>query len=341
MVKLTDEEKEELNKRRWLRHMKIMEKREAKRTERNWAEHMKKMEKQDAERVEKNWADHMEKQNAKLEDHFEENWVGKDAYIKEMNIRKQRIIRQYGTEPTICFFHYLHNAVNYIGEKNLRKCFESLVGQGDEVIIGDYGSTDGTKELAKEYGFKVVDVEKVEGITLAQSKIKNKIIKETNCNFMVECDIHIEYPKNITDIIRDWIRHNPITKKMLVLRGPWINKDGVLQREYSFGPAVVFYTPYLIEARGYDERCYMGYGGTHYGVSLMLDVYRLEFDDQHLDTMIHKYHIREKTNMLKYFYDINKMGDKHFSSVKFGKGLARRLVKGFDEEVKNVQNSYW
>ena len=281
--------------------MKMMENLEAKRQEKNWAEHMEKQKKQDAERVKRNWEEHMKKQNAKLEDHFEENWVGKETYIKGMNKMKEKIVHYYGTKPTICFFHYLHNAVNYIGEKNLRKCFESLVGQGDEVIIGNYASTDNTREIAEEYGFKVVDVEKVEGITLAQSKIKNKIIKETKCNFMVECDIHIEYPNNITYIITEWIRNNDITKKMLVLRGLWINKDGVLQREYSFGPAVVFYTPYLIEARGYDERCYMCYGGTHYGVSLMLDVYKLKFDDQHLDTMIHKYHIPEKTKTLKLF----------------------------------------
>lgn len=255
--------------------------------------------------------------------------------------RKKRILNKYGKDPTICYFHYLHNAVNYVGEENLRKSFKSLLDQGDEVIIGNYMSTDNTKKIALEYGFKVVDVKKEIGITLAQSKIKNRIIKETKCNFMVECDVHIEYPSNITDIIREWIKNNDITKKMLVLRGLWINDNGELQREYSFGPAAVFYTPYLIESRGYDERCYMGYGGTHYGVSLMLDVYKLKFDNIHLDTMIHKYHIPEKTKTLELFYNIKDMSGKHESSVEFGQNLARRLINNFDEEVKNVKNSYW
>jgi len=301
------------------------------------------------------WIAYMEERNAEIkkeeEDELEKvyNYYGckgkyeehMKLYKDEMTKRKQRIVEEYGTEPTVCFFHYLHNAVNYIGEEDLRKCFKSLVGQGDEVIIGDYGSNDDTKKIAEEYGFKVVDVEKVKGITLAQSKIKNKILEETKCNFTVECDIHVEYPKNITDIIKEWILNNDITKKMLVLRGLWINEDGNLQREYSFGPAAVFYRPYLLEARGYDERCVMGYGGTHYSVSLMLDVYDLEFDDQHLDTMIHKYHIPEKTKMLKLFYNIDEMQERHMSSLNFGRGLARRLLRDFDKEVKNVKNSYW
>ncbi len=302
------------------------------------------------------WIAYMKKRNAEIKKEEEDrleiviiaNWGSVDRYEElmklhkeEMNKRKQKIVEEYGTDPTICYFHYLFNAVDYIGEENLRKNFESLKGQGDEVIVGDYGSTDDTKKIAEEYGFKVVDVEKVEGITLAQSKIKNKLIMETECNFMVECDIHIEYPKNITDLIMEWIQNNDITKKMLVLRGLWVNNLGTLQREYSFGPAAVFYTPYLIEARGYDERCYMGYGGTHYGVSLILDVYDLEFDDQHLDTMIHKYHITEKERVLREFYGINEMDKGHVSSMEFGRKLARRLLKNFDEEVKNVRNSYW
>ena len=57
--------------------------------------------------------------------------------------------------------------------------------------------------------------------------------------------------------------------------------------------------------------------------------------------MIHKYHIPQKTKTLKLFYNINEMSKKHMSSMKFGRGLARRLIKNFDEEVKNVKNSYW
>lgn len=290
----------------------------------------------------------IKRKQRQIEEDFIKNWGSKFEYEKymilyekEINRRKKQIVRKYGTDPTICFFYYLHNAVNYVGEENLRKSFASLVGQGDEVIIGNYMSTDNTKEIAEEYGFKVVDIETVPGITLAQSKVKNKTVKETKCNFMVECDVHIEYPNNITNIIREWIKKNDVTKKMLVLRGLWINENGDLQREYSFGPAVVFYTPYLLEARGYDERCYMGYGATHYSVSLMLDVFKLEFDDVYLDTMIHKYHIPEKTKTLELFYNVDDMSGKHMDSVAFGQELARRLINNFDEEVKNVRNSYW
>lgn len=261
-----------------------------------------------------------------------------------MNIeeRKRKIVKNYGIEPTICYFHYLWNAVDYIGEENLRKSFKSLVGQGDEVIVVDYDSTDNTKKIAKEYGFKVFNVEKEPNISLAESKLKNRVVKETKCNFTVQCDGHVEYPKNTTDIIINWLKKNDITKKMLVLRATWINEKGEFHREWGFGPAPVFYTPYLIEARGYDERCQMGYGGTHYDNSLALDVYKLEFDDVEVDGMIHKYHIPEKTKILNDVFKIYNMGkEKHMDSVKFGQGLARKLIKNFDEGVKNVKNSYW
>ena len=81
------------------------------------------------------WIAYMKKRNVEIkkeEDDKKEiviiaNWGSIDKYEKrmklhkdEMNKRKQKIVKEYGTDPTICYFHYLYNAVNYIGEKNLR-----------------------------------------------------------------------------------------------------------------------------------------------------------------------------------------------------------------------------
>ncbi|GAF70200.1 unnamed protein product, partial [marine sediment metagenome] len=77
----------------------------------------------------------------------------------EATKRKREIVEKYGIEPTICYYYYLWNAVDYVGEKTVRESFESMRGQGDEIIVGDYSSTDGTPEIAKEYGFKVINVE--------------------------------------------------------------------------------------------------------------------------------------------------------------------------------------
>ena len=58
----------------------------------------------------------MRKQNDKIADHFV--WKDKEGYIKEMNERKQRIVKEYGKEPNIKYFYYLLNAVDYTGEEN-------------------------------------------------------------------------------------------------------------------------------------------------------------------------------------------------------------------------------
>ncbi|MHB8172078.1 MAG: glycosyltransferase, partial [Thermincolia bacterium] len=42
-------------------------------------------------------------------------------------------------------------------EKNLARCLESVTGFVDEIVIVDTGSTDGTVEIAKGYGAKVID----------------------------------------------------------------------------------------------------------------------------------------------------------------------------------------
>ena len=75
------------------------------------------------------WIEYMRKQDEKIRDRFV--WEDKEAYTKEMNERKQRIVEEYGKEPNIKYFYYLLNAVEYTGEENLRKSFESIKGQGD------------------------------------------------------------------------------------------------------------------------------------------------------------------------------------------------------------------
>ena len=298
-------------------------------------------EEREKERVRLNWEEHMRKQNTKLEDHFDKAWTGKKVYREEMNKRKNRIVKQYGTEPTICYFHYLYNAVEYCGEENLRKSFESIQGQGNEIIVGDYSSTDDTVKIAKEYGFKIVNVEKTPGIGLHTSKIANKIVKNTDCTFMMDLDVHIEYPKNITDIVVKWIGENDITKKTLALRGWWIDEKGELKAEWGFVTAVLTYIPYLLEARGHDERTYMGWGSGHYYLNLVEQIYNLTYDNIILDDMIHKHHIKEKIKASEEILKVGDMSEMHIPNILFARSLTNELKKDFDEGVKNVKNSYW
>jgi len=323
------------SERKWRAHMKIGELQEKKRVEAEWEKWMSQKAQEDRKRVEMAWEEHMKNKRPTFKRELTK--IAKDIISK----KKQKIVEEHGTEPTICYFFYLWNAVDYVGEVDLRKSFESIKGQGDEIIVGDYSSTDKTAEIAREYGFKVVNVEKEEGIVLAQSKIQNKIIKESKCNFMVEMDVHVEYPKNINNIIVEWLRNNDIRKKMLVLRGLWVNEQGELQREYSFGPAPVFYRHYFVEARGYDERTYMSYGGTHYGVALMQGVYGLEFDDKHVDNMIHKFHIPQKVKTLNDLFKVSDINESHVPATSFAISLIDKLRRNFEKGVRGVRNSYW
>lgn len=257
--------------------------------------------------------------------------------------RKKEIVEKYGIDPTICFHFYLWNAINYIGEKNVRQAFESIRNQGDEIIVGDYSSTDGTKELAEEYGFKVVSVEKTPGITLHESKIVNRVVKESKSNFLVDLDIHTVYPKDMGKFIKDWIVRSDITKKVLAVRGLFIDHYGSLIRQYAHSSSCAIYRPYLLRARGYDETTYYGYGTTYYALGLLLDVYKLTFDNQNKDDMIHRFHMREKVRTWALDFDIteNNCNYKNKISEEIAITLLKRLHKDFDIGVKEVKNSYW
>ena len=254
--------------------------------------------------------------------------------------RKKEIIAQYGTEPTICYYYYLWNAVDYVGEKRVRASFQSIQGSGNEIIVGDYGSTDGTKRIAKEYGFKVVDVEKTNGILMHESKIGNKVVYSTQCNFVVDMNIHTTYPENIDNFFKKWLKNNDISKDILVARGLFENANGVLERKEH--PASCFiYRPFLLKARGYDERTYYGFGTSHYAISLLLDVYDLNFADNFLNDMIHYNHVGIKIPRLKNTFKLGNLVQGHRRATSFVDDIIFELHLNFDEGVKKVVNSYW
>jgi len=262
-----------------------------------------------------------------------------------MNIEdiKKEIVNKYGLEPTITFFYYLWNAIDYIGRANVKESFESISGLGDEVIVGDYCSTDGTKELAQECGLRVIDVEKTPGITFHESKINNKIIHNSKSNFVVDLDVHTVYPKNIADIIKWNIEPCDITKKQLVLRGLYIDYDGRKRTEFAHCSSGIIYKPYLLECRGFDERTYYGCGTTYYILGIIEDIYKLEMDNIYVNTMIHRFHMGHKIKRWASTFNITIQNT--YEKDKFSKHQANSCLQplrnNFDEGRKKVVNSYW
>lgn len=262
-------------------------------------------------------------------------------YNKEIEDIKNNIVKKYGTEPTICYFYYLWNAVDYIGEEQVRKSFESIKGQGNEIIVGDYSSSDGTPKIAKEYGFKVINVEKTKGILFHESKVENGIIFNSKSNFIVDLDVHSQFPPNMDNICKDLLEKNDERKTIVILRGLMKNRDGMLNREFSSASYSLAYRPYYYEARGIDERTYYMFGTSHYVISLLLDVYNLKFYDFTLDNIVHNYHIPRKREMFRNVFKVNNINQKHHESINFGRSLTNPLKKNFLEGIKQVHNSYW
>lgn len=261
-----------------------------------------------------------------------------------MNIeeRKKKIVEKYGLEPTITFFYYVWNAIDYVGEANVRESFESISGSKDEVVVGDYSSDDGTKELAEECGLKVITVEKTPGITFHESKINNKVIHNSKNNFIVDLDVHTVYPKNISDIVIKNILERDITKKQLVLRGLYC--EGNRKRvEFAHCSSGIIYKPYLLEARGFDERTYYGHGTTYYILGIIEEIYKLEMHNIYVDTMVHRYHMGHKVRRWASTFDITAKNthyrdsqSKHIANV-----CLQPLKANFDNGKKEVVNSYW
>lgn len=251
---------------------------------------------------------------------------------------KRKIVKKYGKEPTITYYYYLWNVVDYCGEKRVRESFDSIKGQGDEVIIGDYNSTDNTKELCKEYGFKFINIEKDENCVFPESKIRNKVIINSSSNFLVPLNINVTYPKKMTNFIREWIENNSIIRRMLKLRYMFQSKDGIIRKPYGF--SMVFYKPYLLRARGYDERTFYASGSQLYGVMLFKEVYKLRPSVVNLN-LIHKYHNHIKIPMLhKIFGNVDHV-NRRKKVRKIISTLRTNLQENFNEGIKHVENSYW
>lgn len=267
-----------------------------------------------------------------------------------MNIekRKNNLIKKYGDEPTICFYYYCWNVVDYAGEKRVRETFKSIQGQGDEVVVSSYNTQDNTKELAEEYGLKFLEVEKHDHDVwdFPESKVRNKVIINTDCNFVIPLNINVEFVPNFDKKIIKWIKNHNIKNKMLRIRYKFENKNGKIGRQY--GKSQVFYRPYLLEARGYDERTGFCTGSQRYGGLLMKKVFNL--NKNNWDTkMYHKYHNDFKKPLLNKIYPDGKVatikGVSEPKNRKFDrritKKLHRLLKKDFDKNVEKVMNSYW
>lgn len=257
----------------------------------------------------------------------------------DINRIKKKLLQKYGREQSICFYYYLYNVVDYCGEKKVRKSFKSIKGQGDEVILGCYLPTDKTEALAKEYGFKVVKIEKDNRNNFPESKIRNKIIINTKCNFVVSLNINVVYEKGFDKTIKKWLSKNDVRSFALKIRYKFESANGSIGRR-AYGFSYVFYRPYLLYARGYDERTSYAAGSQKYGVSLLQNIYKLRTKIYNSE-MYHSYHNDVKIPMLRKFFPNVSIMQLRRNRNNVVSSIINSIAKNFERGVRSVKNSYW
>ncbi len=90
-------------------------------------------------------------------------------------------------------------------EKMLPGCLDSVKELADEMIIVDTGSTDRTKEIAMEYGARVIDFEWIDDFAAA----RNESIKHSTADWILYLDADERIGKNSTGNLRNILETAP------------------------------------------------------------------------------------------------------------------------------------
>lgn len=252
--------------------------------------------------------------------------------------RKAQVFRKYGLAQTLEYYYVLWNAINYAGEEWVRDSFESV--KHLNVTVSDYSSDDGTPELAKEYGFKVINVPKTKGAIFNESKCQNAFLHQAKSNFTVDLSIHYNYPKVMNEFYKFWLSKNinRIGKVMLSLRAKYFTPDGRFEK-YATGPWLT-YRPFLLEARGFDERCHYPWGGGPYYLRIMRIVWGLEVEEQYIG-IVHKQHYKLRDGYRKKVFGIPNPNYNPNKTRMESSLLAKPIEDNFEKGIKGVVNSYW
>ena len=250
------------------------------------------------------------------------NYIG--AKINDNIKTYKRLYPQKG----VTYAYDVMNIVKLRGEKWVRDSFNSLKGQSDDIIVIDYCSTDNIKALAKEYGFRYFNIEKTPDQYYHTTKMKNKSIIEAKYDLYFGVTPDIIYHKDTTKTILDFYGKHDMNKECLILQA---KKDNTEFRS----PMMVHNRNLLLKARGVDERITF-YGNEHsYINNISLQIFKLTptYIYEPLN-LWHRPHKRE-------YVGIGINDQKQVDCRMFSNDRIRLLSANFEQEVKDVVNSYW
>lgn len=237
------------------------------------------------------------------------------------------------SNPKISFAYFCYNMIKQRGEKWVRDSFDVMKGQSNDIMVIDYDSEDNIKQLAKEYRFRYFNVPKEEGIPYHMAKCTNLAIHKAKHDIFVRLCPDIIYPQNFSWYISSFFSVNSPKRMFLFFKLFDLREDGkVIGRP---GWEMTFYRPYLLLARGWDERTTYYVGEDAYGRWIMEKVFRCEKYTPPYYFLAHRHHTHKNVNKIN-----PNQAEKVLGKILINKQISLLSANVF-ENRKLVKNSYW
>jgi len=235
--------------------------------------------------------------------------------------------------PQISFAFFCYDLIKQRGEDWLRESFEAMKGQSRDIMVIDYGGDDGIDKIAKEYGFRYFDTPKTKGIKYHMSKCNNLAVYKAKYNIFVRLTQDIVFPSNFAWYISSFFQQNSPQNVYLAFKFFNTKPDGsVIGRP---GWIQTFYRPYLLKARGWDERTSYFTQEDRYGRFLMSILFNCREYCPPYYFLAHRHHPTKNPNK-----QTKSQVDKVLGGISAKKAI-QNLKSNFKKSVKHVRNSYW
>lgn len=114
-------------------------------------------------------------------------------------------------------------------ENHLRRCLESIVNYVDEIIVVDTGSTDSTKQIAREFQAKVFDFEWVNDFSAA----RNYALEQASCDWCLVLDADEYISNNPSEALQELMLSSVLAVGKVKVVNKYQGQTGV-EYEQSF-----------------------------------------------------------------------------------------------------------
>jgi len=263
-----------------------------------------------------------------------ENFVNQHKKLFEKLIKGEVKLKEHDFK--ISYAYYMKDIIQLRGEKFVEESFQSIKDQSDDIMVIDYDMKDKwkLKALCKKYGFRYFKIPKDDRYFFHLAKMLNKSFIEAKNPFIARLTPDIIYPNNMTECAENFYKEHDKNKEIFYIK---LIRDRMLEglerRDQNSGDEAstyFYYIPHLIKMRGVDER------GTYYNK-------QHRYNQAIIDTVLGiKPYLCKEITLIHRDHDVNKIGRWATPKPKFEYQKRIELLKAdFENEIKNVVNSYW